>query len=216
MKIENEFRVNMALEEAWEVLTDIPVIAPCMPGAKLTGSEDGVYAGNVKIKVGPVTAEYSGTAEFLSKDDAAHRAELSAKGKDSRGSGNAEALIVAQLVADGDGTKVSIDTDLKVSGKVAQFGKGVMVEVSQKLIGQFVACLEQKIEDMQGTVVDEVAAAGAAGADPAAEPDNDEEVEALDLMDYAGGAVAKRALPLVGAVIMAIVLYFLTRRLKDR
>lgn len=211
MKIENEFRVNMPLEEAWAVLTDIPVIAPCMPGAKLTGSEDGVYAGTVKIKVGPVTADYSGTAEFLSKDDASHRAELSAKGKDSRGSGNAEALIVAQLVADGEGTKVSIDTDLKVSGKVAQFGKGVMVEVSQKLIGQFVACLEQKIEDMQGAVVDEVAAAGAASATPAAQPDADEEVEALDLMDYAGGAVAKRVLPIVAVVVVAIVVYLIAR-----
>lgn len=246
MKIENEFRVNAPLDQVWETLTDIPTIAPCMPGAKLTSAEGDEYAGTVKIKVGPVTAEYSGTAHFLSKDDVAHRAELSASGRDSRGSGNAEAVIVADLKADGDGTMVNIDTDLKVSGKVAQFGRGVMVDVSKKLIGQFVECLEEKLFDDSGAAVDEVSAAGAemgADSDISAQPDtaasasggvssadsvgsstseasptgssiaagDDEEVEALDLMDVAGGAMLRRLLPVVAAVVVAIVLWLILR-----
>ncbi len=208
MKIENEFRVNAPLETAWEILTDIPTIAPCMPGAKLTSVEDDTYSGTVKIKVGPITAEYAGTAHFLSKDDAGHRAELSAKGRDSRGSGNAEAVIVAQLAADGDATVVNIDTDLKVSGKVAQFGRGVMVDVSTKLIGQFVECLEEKMRDMGD---DPAAAPADRGPAEAAEGAEVEEVEALDLMEYAGGAVAKRLVPVVVAIIVAIVLYIILR-----
>jgi carbon monoxide dehydrogenase subunit G len=210
MKIENEFRVNAPLDTAWEILTDIPTIAPCMPGAKLTSVEDDTYSGTVKIKVGPITAEYAGTAHFLAKDDAGHRAELSAKGRDSRGSGNAEAVIVAQLAADGDATLVNIDTDLKLSGKVAQFGRGVMVDVSTKLIGQFVECLEDKMQHMgDGATADD--AADGADSHPDEPTDAADEVEALDLMEFAGGAVAKRLIPVVVAIIVAVVLYFVLR-----
>ena len=137
MHIDNEFTIAAPIDEAWAILTDVPTIAPCMPGAVLTSSEGDVHEGKVKVKVGPITAEYKGSAEFVSKDDANHRAELSAKGRDTRGAGNAEAVVVAQLTDDGGSTKVSIDTELKVSGKVAQFGRGVMADVSKKLIGQF-------------------------------------------------------------------------------
>ena len=148
MEIANEFTVDAPIDVAWTTLTDIPFIAPCMPGATLEGEEDGVYSGNVKIKVGPVTAQYKGTATFVEKDDAAKRAVIDGKGRDSRGAGNANALITAQMHDEGERTRVEIVTDLKVSGKVAQFGRGVMQDVSEKLLGQFADCLEGKMADL--------------------------------------------------------------------
>ncbi|HEY2315993.1 MAG TPA: SRPBCC family protein [Streptosporangiaceae bacterium] len=145
MKLDNEFTVGVPVSQAWGVLTDLEVIAPCMPGAQLTGVNDGVYTGKVKIKVGPVTAEYSGTARFTEKDDATYRAVIDARGRDSRGNGNATAVISAQLRADGDSTVVNVTTDLTIAGRVAQFGSGMIKEVSAKLLGQFVQCLEGKL-----------------------------------------------------------------------
>jgi uncharacterized protein len=145
MKLDNEFTVGVPIEQAWAVLTDLELIAPCMPGALLTGVNDGVYTGKVKIKVGPVTAEYAGTARFTEKDDAAYRAVIDARGRDSRGQGNANAVIAAQLRADGSATLVTVDTDLSIAGRIAQFGSGMIKEVSAKLLGQFVDCLEQKL-----------------------------------------------------------------------
>ncbi len=145
MKIENEFTVHAPIDEAWKVLTDLEGIAPCLPGARLTGVEGDVYQGKVKIKVGPVISEFAGTAQFAEKDDAAYRAVIDAKGRDSRSAGNASAMITAQLRPDGDSTIVTVDTDMKVSGKLAQFGSGMIKEVSQKLLGQFVTSLEAKI-----------------------------------------------------------------------
>ena len=145
MKIDHEFTVGVPIEQAWAVLTDLEAIAPCMPGAQLTGVDGDVYSGKVKVKVGPVTSEYAGTAHFVEKDDTAYHAVIDAKGRDSRGAGNASAAITAQLRADGSRTVVSVDTDLKISGKIAQFGSGMIKEVSQKLLGQFVDCLEGKL-----------------------------------------------------------------------
>jgi uncharacterized protein len=145
MKLDNEFTVGVPVEQAWAVLTDLELIAPCMPGAQLTGVNDGVYTGKVKIKVGPVTAEYAGTARFTEKDEAARRAVIDARGRDSRGQGNANAVIAAQLRADGGSTVVTVDTDLTIAGRIAQFGSGMIKEVSAKLLGQFVECLEQKL-----------------------------------------------------------------------
>ncbi|MEV0590133.1 SRPBCC family protein [Nonomuraea cavernae] len=145
MKIDNEFTVGVPVERAWEVLTDLEAIAPCMPGAQLTGVEDEVYTGKIKVKVGPVVSQYAGTARFLEKDAVNHRAIIDAKGRDSRGAGNASAVITAHLRADGDHTVVTVNTDLKISGKIAQLGSGMIKEVSTKLLGQFVTCLESKL-----------------------------------------------------------------------
>jgi carbon monoxide dehydrogenase subunit G len=147
VKIENEFTVHAPIDEAWKVLTDLEGIAPCLPGAQLTGVDGDVYQGKVKIKVGPVISEFAGTARFAEKDDDAHRAVIDAKGRDSRSAGNAAAIITATLRAEGESTVVSVDTDMKISGKLAQFGSGMIKEVSQKLLGQFVASLEAKIAD---------------------------------------------------------------------
>jgi carbon monoxide dehydrogenase subunit G len=150
MKIDNEFTVGVPIDRAWEVLTDLEGIAPCLPGARLTGVDGAVYTGKVKIKVGPVVSEYAGTAQFAAKDDAAYTAVIDAKGRDSRGAGNASAAIHAALRPDGDRTVVSVSTDLNVTGKIAQFGSGMIKEVSAKLLGQFAANLEEKLLAPEG------------------------------------------------------------------
>ena len=145
MKITNEFTVHTPIDRAWQVLTDLEGIAPCMPGAQLTGVEGDVYRGKVRVKVGPVISEFAGTARFAEKDEAGHRAVIDAKGRDARSAGNAAALVTAVLTPAGDSTAVSVDTDLKISGKLAQFGSGMIKEVSGKLLAQFVANLEAKL-----------------------------------------------------------------------
>ncbi len=211
MKLENEFRVSVPIDRAWEVLTDIPLITPCLPGAALTDHDDTEYKGKVKIKVGPVTADYSGSAVFVTRDEATHHVEISAAGRDSRGSGNASATITADMTTDGDGTKVSISTDLKISGKVAQFGKGMIAEVSAKLIDQFVDCIEQEL--LGEAIIDQVAAEGAAapGAAAPARP-RPQQAETLDLMEYAGNSVYKRLIPVVAVIAVLIALRLILKR----
>jgi uncharacterized protein len=145
VELTNEFRVGVPVEQAWQVLTDVERIAPCMPGAQLQEIEGDEYRGVVKVKVGPITAQYKGAAHFVEQDEAAHRAVLRAEGRETRGQGNANATITAQLEPDGDGTKISVTTDLTITGRVAQFGRGVLADVSAKLLGQFADCLESKL-----------------------------------------------------------------------
>jgi uncharacterized protein len=224
VRIDNEFTVGVPLQRAWEVLTDLEGIAPCMPGARLTGVDGDVFSGEVRVKVGPVVSQSAGTATFASKDDSAHRAVIDAKGKDSRGSGNASALITAQLRADGDDrTVVTVETDLTISGKIAQLGGGMIKEVSTKLLGQFVDCLEQRLAadavdvdapepaQVATTATAEDAAETAPGPAPrvvaVAAP-----AEPVDLMSLAGGSIAKRLVPLaVGVAVIAVVVYVLRR-----
>jgi carbon monoxide dehydrogenase subunit G len=145
MELTNDFRVGVPVERAWEVLTDVELIAPCMPGAQLQEIEGDEFRGVVKVKVGPITAQYKGKATFVERDDDGHKAVLRAEGRETRGQGNASATITAKLTPDGEGTAVSVVTDLTVTGRVAQFGRGVMADVSTKLLGQFVDCLEGKL-----------------------------------------------------------------------
>ena len=145
MELTNRFRVDVPVDEAWIVLTDVERIAPCMPGAELQEVAGDDFRGIVKVKVGPITAQYKGTAKFLEKDDAEHKAVLRAEGRDTRGQGNANATITATLKPDGAGTEVTVVTDLTVTGKVAQFGRGVLADVSSKLLTQFVDCLHDDL-----------------------------------------------------------------------
>ena len=204
MELTNEFRVPVPVDEAWGVLTDVERIAPCMPGAQLEDVTGDEYRGVVKVKVGPITAQYKGVARFLERDDAAHRAVLKAEGRETRGQGNANATVTAQLAADGDGTTVSVVTDLTVTGRVAQFGRGVMVDVSSKLLTQFAECLEQELSDGEAAAGD-----GTGTATPqAAERSKTTEAEPVDLLEAAGAPVARRVVPI--AVIVIAVLW-LTR-----
>lgn len=213
MDLNNEFAVPLPIDRAWELLTDVERIAPCMPGAQLTGVEGDIYSGKVLIKLGPVTAQYAGTAAFESKDDVAHVAVLRASGRDSRGQGNASALITASLEPEGDRTRVSVHTDLTITGKVAQFGRGVILDVSAKLLNQFVQCLESSLVAAESApaaeviAVDETAPSGAATAAATATTARETkpvEVAPLDLASVARGAVLKRAIPAV-VVVAAIV-----------
>jgi carbon monoxide dehydrogenase subunit G len=145
MELTNTFDVSVPVDTAWAVLTDVERIAPCLPGAQLQEIEGDEYRGVVKVKVGPITAQYKGKATFIEKDDVAHKAVLEASGRDTRGQGNASATITALLEPSGDGTHVTVTTDLTVTGKVAQFGRGVLADVSAKLLGQFVDNLEQTV-----------------------------------------------------------------------
>jgi len=145
MELTNEFKVGVPVERTWEVLTDVELIAPCMPGAQLQEIEGEEYRGVVKVKVGPITAQYKGAARFLEKDEAGHKVVLRAEGRETRGQGNANATITATMTPESDGTQVTVVTDLTITGRVAQFGRGVMADVSSKLLGQFVDCLESKL-----------------------------------------------------------------------
>jgi hypothetical protein len=162
MELSHEFEVGVPIEQAWAVLTDLERIAPCLPGARLTEVEGPVHRGVVKVKVGPITAQYQGEAHLVEQDEAAHRAVLTASGRDTRGQGTASAAITAQLTAEGDRTHVSLLTDLTVTGKVAQFGRGVLGDVSNKLLAQFV-------ENLEATVLGPDAAGGEESSHPALE-----------------------------------------------
>ncbi len=169
MKIEDQFRVDVPIEEAWRVLLDVERIAPCMPGAQLQEIEGDEYRGVVKVKVGPITAQYKGAAKIIEADEAARRIVLKGEGRDTRGQGNASALVTVLLAEDGSGTNVSVDTDLNVTGKVAQFGRGVMADVSAKLLGQFVKSLEENVLGADEATADAAAASVIVTTD--AEPD---------------------------------------------
>jgi carbon monoxide dehydrogenase subunit G len=214
MELTNEFRVGVAPDEAWRLLTDVERIAPCMPGAELQEVEGDEYRGVVKVKVGPITAQYKGTATFIEQDEAARRAVLRAEGRETRGQGNANATISATLTPDGDGTHVSVVTDLAITGRVAQFGRGVLADVSAKLLDQFVQCLE-------ANVLTAPAAAGASGNGDSGDAEANRavvrnelprqgEVAPVDLLDAAGVPVAKRAIPI--AVGVLVIVWWLRRR----
>lgn len=198
MKIASEFTVNAPVDRTWTTLTDLEEIAPLLPGARMTGREGDEFLGNVTVKVGPVLSEFSGRAKFVEKDDATHIAVIDARGRDSRGSGNASAIITAQLHPDGSHTRVTVNTDVKIVGKLAQFGSSVIAQVSEKLMGEFAEKLEAKL----------------AGPAESAEPLvlAPQAVEPLDVMDLAGGSIVKRALPTLAAVVVMIVAVVLWRR----
>jgi carbon monoxide dehydrogenase subunit G len=208
MKIDNEFTVDVPIERAWQVLTDLEGVAGCLPGAQLTGVDGDVYTGRVKVKVGPVVSEYAGTARFAEKDDEAHRAVIDAKGKDSRGAGNAAAAIHAQLRADGPRTVVTVNTDLTITGKIAQFGSGMIKEVSAKLLAQFVRNLEAEL------LVPTPAADAPLDAAPApVAPSVASEPEPLDLLGVAGASIYKRLIPpvVIFVILLVLIIYFLVR-----
>ena len=240
MELVNDFTVQTPIDEAWTVLTDVERIAPCLPGAQLLEVEGDVYRGVVKVKVGPITAQFKGEATFVDKDAGTHRAVLHATGRDTTGKGNADATITAQLESVGaESTKVTVTTDLNITGKVAQFGRGALADVSTKLLHQFV-------DQLETTVLAEHKAPAAAPAAPAAPkrakatttaapapaaapaPVAAAETEApvvrkiehreavpVDLVETAGGAVAKRLLPLLG-VLVVIWLWRRGRRRRAR
>ena len=145
MELTHRFTVPIDVEETWAHFNDIASVAECFPGAQVTEADADSFAGSVKVKLGPIALLYNGTGTFVEKDQAAHRFVVDAKGKDKRGNGTAGANVVVTMTDAGGSTDVSVQTDLAITGKPAQFGRGVMQDVSDKLLGQFVACLEQRL-----------------------------------------------------------------------
>ncbi|MCZ2838028.1 SRPBCC domain-containing protein [Modestobacter sp. VKM Ac-2985] len=162
MQLENAFTVPVPIDEAWRVLLDIERIAPCMPGAALDSVTGDDFTGRVKVKLGPINLTYQGKASFVEKDDEAHRAVIDARGKDQRGNGTAAAVITATLAAEGDTTRVDVLTDLNITGRPAQFGRGVMTDVGNKLLGQFADKLSAQLAsgDAEGDATRAAAAVG--------------------------------------------------------
>jgi uncharacterized protein len=245
MEFVNEFTVPTDIDTTWKTLIDLEKVAPCLPGATLEEVDGDVYTGRVKVKVGPITVSYRGTAELVDVDEDAKTARIDAKGKETRGAGTANADVSAKLTETDAGTVVHVVTDLTVTGKPAQFGRGVMGEVGTKIIDQFSERLEELVlsdddaasGDDAPSGGDEAAAGGeaaasgaaAAGAESSSDgaastapastgprkiaPDPSRENEALDLMEVAGAATIKRAVPLVaGLALVAAFIWWLTRR----
>jgi carbon monoxide dehydrogenase subunit G len=147
MRIDNDFTVQAPIEQVWTFLLDVEKVAPCMPGAQLTDVvDDHTWKGKTNIKIGPVSLSFAGTVVMEERDDQAHRVRLAAKGMEQRGKGAASASVVSRLEAvEGGGTKVTMETDLTITGAVAQYGRGMMLDISQRLTREFAQCLETNI-----------------------------------------------------------------------
>jgi len=207
--LNHEFIVNVPVNDAWVILTDLERIAPCLPGAQLTEVEGDTYRGQVKVKVGPIVAQFKGQASFVSRDDAAHTASLKGEGRDTTGKGNASAIITAQLTSvTPTSTKCTVVTNLTISGKVAQFGRGALADVSDKLLAQFSENLNQLINSSPTPAVTTAAATTpvtTAAASPEIRKIESAEVAPLDLLGTAGAPILKLAIPVVVALVAVVI-----------
>ncbi len=215
MDLENSFVVPADIDTAWKTLLDVDKIAPCMPGATLETNDGDNFTGKVKVKLGPVSMTYGGTAKFLERDDSAHIAVIEGTGKETRGSGTAKAVVKTTLTEEGpDRTRVDVTTDLTVTGKPAQFGRGVMQDVAGRIIDQFSANLESVIAASGAT--ESAAANGTSnGSQPAgaAAPAMPQAADSIDLLGTAGAPVLKRALPVIlGLVTVVGIIWLIARR----
>jgi len=189
MELTHRFTVPTGIEETWAHFEDIAGLATCFPGAQVTSVDGDTFAGSVKVKLGPIALVYNGSGTFVEKDDTAHRFVVDAKGKDKRGNGTAGAKVTLSMAESGTSTDVEVLTDLAITGKPAQFGRGVMQDVSDKLLGQFVACLEQRLTGPGPAAPVE----GGAGVEESAEPADLEEAVSSDAARPAPPAPAASA-----------------------
>jgi uncharacterized protein len=207
MDLNHQFTVAVPVEDAWRILTDVERIAPCLPGAQLQEIEGDTYRGIVKVKVGPIQAQFKGQANFIERDDAAHKVVLKGEGRDTTGKGNASAIITAEMTAvDATSTSVTVNTDLSVTGKVAQFGRGAMADISDKLLAQFVVNLNALIAEQPATAAPTAAPAPTAGVRTI----ESAEVAPLNLLSAAGSPILKRAIPVV-VVVVAVLVWLVVR-----
>jgi uncharacterized protein len=217
MELKNDFHVSVPIDVAWAVLTDLERVAPCMPGAELQEVEGDEYRGIVKVKVGPISAQYKGSARFVEKDDDQHRAVLLAEGRDTRGQGNASATVTAVATPENGGTTVSLVTELTITGKVAQFGRSVMGDISAKMLGEFADRLEADVlsqgSGSEPSEPNEPLTEAAGESKTTAEESDPSSVrtihsapaEPVDLLGTAGPSVLKRVVPLVVGLLIVLV-----------
>lgn len=203
MHLQHSFTVPSSVDESWRVLRDIERVGPCMPGATIEEVDGEEFSGQVKVKVGPMQVSYRGRAAFTEVDEERHRAVIEAKGQETKGAGTANATVTAELV-DRDGrTQVTVFTDLAITGKPAQFGRGVISDVGGKLLQQFADCLAEQLSGQPPE------AAPAAASDRGREPEGGSQI---DLLDIVRGPLLKRALPAAAVLVVLAGVAWLARR----
>jgi carbon monoxide dehydrogenase subunit G len=215
MQLENEFAVPVPISQTWSTLLDVQRIAPCMPGATVERVDGDEVAGRVRVKVGPIALSYAGTARFITKDEAEHRIVLEASGRETKGSGTAAARIETQMIDEGSATRVKVLTDLDVTGKPAQFGRGVMSDVAGKLTDQFAACMAKQVQAPDGAAAAARSAAGTGsvpgpGAAAAAAPNASRAAGQGTVTGLPDAAAAEQSdsLDLIGTVAMPLIRRF--------
>jgi len=238
MQLENTFTIAAPLDKAWEAFNSPQSVAPCFPGATLETSEGNAFTGTVKVKLGPISLTYKGKGAYVERDVDAHKVVIEASGRDARGNGTANATVTGTLKAEGsDKTAVTMVTDMTITGRPAQFGRGVMSDVADKIIGQFASCLANKLApepaavgssaggsaNGSGAATATKTATGPALSDtssgaaskPAASGPMRSEVEAIDLLDTAGAPVFKRLAPALGGLVLLLLVFRLRRRRRS-
>lgn len=239
MEMEHNFTVPAPVDTVWKALLDLERVVPCMPGAALKSHDGDEFAGTVKVKVGPISLQYKGSGRFTERDAAAHRAVIEASGRDARGNGTASATVTAQLVENGSGTAVTVVTDLLVTGRPAQFGRGLISDVGGKIIGQFAGCLADKLgtEELQPAAGEQPASSQLDGWQPAVPADDQvgdgaprpaapsaatpapvrpapaPVSEEINLLDSAGVPVLTRLLPVLAGLVALVLV---VRKLRHR
>src|SRR4051794_33957248 len=212
LKLENEFVVTAGIEPTWAMLLDLSKVAPCLPGAAVEpGDQEGSYRGSVRVKLGPVTVDYKGTAQLEEVDESARTVVVAVDGKETRGQGSASARIRNSLTAEGDATRVRVETELNVTGRPAQFGRGIMQDVSARILSDFATCLSQLLDEPPPATTSSPAAP-AVEESPRAAP-----VEAappLDLSSAVGSALGRRVAVALGLVALTAAAATLLRRVR--
>ena len=216
MELQNSFVVPTDIDTAWRSMQDVEGLAPCMPGATLETHEGDEFTGNVKVKLGPVSMVFGGVARFVSKDEATHTLVIEGSGKDSRGGGTAKGQVTAVLVAEApDRTRVDVNTDLTITGKAAQFGRGVMQDVAGRIVDQFAGNLATLLAAGAAAEAGSTAEAAEGGTTHAAPPPTVHADESIDLLGTAGAPVLKRAIPdVIGVLLVVGVIVLVARRRK--
>ncbi|MEU0465911.1 MULTISPECIES: SRPBCC family protein [unclassified Amycolatopsis] len=225
MRLDHEFTVPAPPAEVWKAVTDPERVAPCMPGATLTKVEGETFTGTVKVKLGPISLLYKGSGEFLETDEQARRIVIKASGKDSRGAGTAAATVTVTLSEENGGTKGSVATDLNVTGRPAQFGRGMISEVGGKILDQFATNLADRLGSAEtpATPAEEKPAESGVTTEPAPEKPKLEtvkpqpqEAEAIDLFEYAGSSIGKRLAPVLAGVAAVLGIVAIVRLIRRR
>ncbi|MFK4041313.1 SRPBCC family protein [Nonomuraea wenchangensis] len=237
MRFEHEFTVPVPVEQAWAVLLDVERIAPCLPGATLDVHEGDEFTGRMKVKVGPITVTYRGSARFEDVDKDSRSLTIQASGKEARGSGTASATVKARLTPREESTAVAVETTFHVTGRPAQFGRGVMAEVGSRLLDRFAGNLAELLsEPREQPQLQERPAEEQPHEEerhltavptpvPAPEPapphaqgtvrtSRSPDEEALDLLEIAGQPVLKRLAPVAGALAALLIVIWIVRRLR--
>jgi len=208
MQLEHQLSIPAPIDVVWPALLDPERVAPCVPGATLTGVDGDSFTGTVKVRVGPITLLYKGTGTFTEQDEQARRAVLKASAKDTRGNGTVTATVTLTLADEGDRTSGVVATDLSITGKPAQFGRGMIADVGGKIIEQFAACLSEKLAAP--------AARTEAQSETVEQPAASAEAEPLDLIHYARRSALKRAGPFLAAAMLVLLIGAVVRRFRSR